>query len=226
MSGSGEPPAFRRKEGDLDDSGTGEGALATLDEVLVAIDQLADADLIRLEKAAGILIGGTEYSDHRELLNEALTRTLSGAKGQPGRHWPKRVPFLIFLTNAMKSIADASRNSSAMKEEILASDLAGAHFEGVDPVELFAPATESVESQIVRVQESHARQARVDTDLAALHARFADDDEVNWIIMGIEDALSPGEIRDLSGMAKTQYETARRRFRRGLEKLFPGRSIQ
>jgi hypothetical protein len=51
-------------------------------------------------------------------------------------------------------------------------------------VELFAPATESVESQIVRAQESHARQARVDADLAALHARFADDDEVNWISRG------------------------------------------
>lgn len=52
---------------------------------------------------------------------------------------------------------------------------------------------------------------------------FANDDEVKWIIMGHKDGHSVSEICELANMTQTQYETARRRFRRGREKLFPGR---
>ena len=57
-------------------------ALTGIGRVQEAISRLSEDDLIRLEKAARILLGGTGYSDPQELINEALVRTLSAATGQ------------------------------------------------------------------------------------------------------------------------------------------------
>jgi RNA polymerase sigma-70 factor (ECF subfamily) len=45
---------------------------------------------------------------------------------------------------------------------------------------------------------------------------FADDPVALQIIMGLAEGLSPEEIRNMSGIARTEYDSARRRMRRAL----------
>ena len=115
---------YYRKGRRLEPAEPSRGAPATHEEVALAIERLSDADLLRLKKAASILLGGTEYSNPMDLLNEALTRSLQGGLGVDGRHWPKGVPFKVFVKNAMKSIADTSRHSLHQTEEVLAGGCA------------------------------------------------------------------------------------------------------
>lgn len=199
------------------------GAPATHDEVASAIERLSDADLLRLEKAASILLGGTEYSNPRELLNEALARALQGGLGADGRHWPQGVPFTVFVKNAMKSIADTSRHSLHQTEEVLARDLVDPDSVAGDPIEVLAKGIPSVEAQALESEARQAKEEQEAADLAALNGHFNHDEQVEWIMMGIQDGIPAHEIQGLSGMTSTQYETAHKRFRRGLEKLFPGR---
>lgn len=196
---------------------------ATHEEVAQAIEGLTDADLIRLDKAAAILLGGTGYASPKDLLHEALARALQGGLGPDGRHWPRDVPFTVFVKNAMKSIADASRHSLPVTEEILAGDLVDSDSVDGDPIEVFGTSVSSVEAQVIELEDCSAEDTQDAEDLAAVNAHFRHDDQVSWIIMGVQDGIPAREIQELSGMSSTQYETAHRRFRRGLEKLFPGR---
>ena len=196
----------------------------TTDDVRQAYEVLTNDELYRLLKAARIFLAGTEYADPQELLNEALLRTLRAANGEKGRHWPKSVPFMAFLIQTMQGLADDSLNSSYIRqtremevlatEALTAEEALGAHgHTHLDVVTLAIGAGERAD------EEDRAKR-----DAARIDTYFAGDDEVGWLVMGHKDGLKAAEIRELSGMSQTQYETARRRFRRGLEKIFPGRS--
>jgi DNA-directed RNA polymerase specialized sigma24 family protein len=197
---------------------------ATIEDVCQAYESLTNDELYRLHKLARVLLAGTEYSDPQDLLNETLVRTLRAANGEKGRHWPKSVPFVAFLGQTMKGLADDSLNSSHIKqtqemealatEALTADEAIGAHGHCYpDVVALAVEAGEIADDRYRAIQDA----ARID-------AHFVGDDEVGWLVMGHKDDLKAAEIRELSGMDQTQYETARRRFRRGLEKVFPGRS--
>ena len=84
-------------------------------------------------------------------------------------------------------------------------------------------ASSDVVEQALEVEETAERRDRAKADADAIDAHFTGDDEITWVIMGLKDGQSATDIREMSGMSGTQYETARKRFRRGLEKLFPGR---
>lgn len=197
---------------------------ASIEDVRQAYESLTNDELYRLHKLARALLSGTEYSDPQDLLNETLVRTLRAANGEKGRHWPKSVPFVSFLGQTMKGLADDSLNSSHIKqtqemealatEALTADEAIGAHGHSYPDVVVLA-----VEAGEVADDRDRAIQ-----DAARIDAHFVGDDEVGWLVMGHKDDLKAAEIRELSGMDQTQYETARRRFRRGLEKLFPGRS--
>ena len=207
----------------MEPAGPSRGTPATHDEVALAIERLSNVELLRLEKAASILLGGTEYSNPRELLNEALARSLQGGLGDDGRHWPQGVPFTVFVKNAMKSIADTSRHSLHQTEEALAGDLVAPDSVESDPIDVLVSGSPSVEAQAIELEARRAKEGQDASDLAALDEHFRHDEQVDWIIMGIQDGVAAREIQELSGMTPTQYETAHKRFRRGLEKLFPGR---
>lgn len=196
----------------------------TVDDVRLAYESLTNDELYRLHKLARVLLVGTEYSHPQDLLNEALVRTLRAANGEKGRHWPKTVPFVAFLIQTMRGLADDSLNSTYIKQtdemEALATQALTAD-EGIGALGHAEPDVVTLAIEAGEIAEIHDRATR---DAARIDAHFAGDDEVGWLIMGHKDALKANEIRDLSGMNQTQYETARRRFRRGLEKLFPGRS--
>lgn len=192
------------------------GPAATLEQIAEAIESLSDADFLRLRKAGSAMLWGTGLAHPDDLVNETLERVLALS-----RKWPTDVPFTTFLVNAMRSVADGIRNLEHQTEEVLASDLVGNDpaDDGEDPMEQFG--TKRLAPETVILTEEVCQRAQA--DLAAIEKHFYNDNEVGWVLMGIEDRLSANEICEMSGMTRTQYETGRKRLRRGIERLFPGR---
>lgn len=205
------------------DSRTPEGA-TTIDAVRAAIDALDGTQWARLYKRASILLGGTQYRDPQELLNEAVVRTLRAANGEHGRHWPASVPFVAYLMQTIRGLASDSRESLAaapLREmETLATDSLSAD-EALGAHGQFHP---DVVTLAIEAGECAEARENAQADVAKIDAFFAGDNEVGWIIEGTKEGLQAKEIRELAEMTPTQYETARKRLRRGLEKLFSSRN--
>ena len=196
---------------------------ATPEDVHQAIGGLSQTDLYRLRKAAIICLAGTEYQDPMELVHEAIVRTMNAANGCKGRHWPKTVPFMAYMIQTIKGLANDSRESLPQRQT---DYIEGMAVEGATAEEVLGGmghCQSDVLIQAVECEESSDTRNRAEADANLIDARFEKDSEVMIIIMGIKDGMTPADIRELGEMSKTQYETARKRFRRGLENLFPGR---
>ena len=200
-----------------------DSADATAEEVCEAIESLSEAELGRIHRAAQYALFGTEYTDPLELLGEAVQRTLEGVGVKGGRHWPRDVHFVAYIIRTMQSIADGSSNSVVQirtaRLEAMAGDEGSAELALAQAGFSFA----DVVQQALDIEETTERLSRAAADAALIEAHFANDEEIQYLIMGDKDDLKPAEIRAASGMNQTQYDTARRRFRRGLNTLMPGR---
>jgi len=187
----------------------------SFDRVVEAIEKLTDLDWTRLRKIAGSFLYGTGFGDADELVNETISRTLAGK-----RKWPPNVEFITFFANAMKSIADGDRNLVYKDEEVSASDLPGHDFDtDSNPMEHFG--SDALSPETILITEEVKRLA--EEDLKIIEDHFKGNEVVEWILMGIEDELAASEIIEMSGMTRTQYESARKSLLRGLDRLFPGR---
>ena len=196
---------------------------ATKEEICSAYTMLTEIELARLERAAKYALWGTEYTDPLELVGEAITRLLEGAGGDGGRHWPIGVEFMACMVRTIQSIADSSLNSNEQKKTKRLAAMAGDDGDMEDV--LFANnhfQTDVVEQAIDEEDESE-RQAAIKADADLIEQHFKNDEQITWIIMGEKDDLKPAELQELSGMTPTEYDSARRRFRRNLDKLMPGR---
>lgn len=200
-----------------------DSADATAEEVCEAIESLSEAELGRIHRAAQYALFGTEYTDPLELLGEAVQRTLEGVGVKGGRHWPRGVHFVAYIIRTMQSIADGSSVSVVQTRtahlQAMAGDEGSAELALAQAGFSFA----DVVQQALDIEETTERLSRAAADAALIEAHFANDEEIQYLIMGDKDDLKPAEIRAASGMNQTQYDTARRRFRRGLNTLMPGR---
>ncbi|MCT8178913.1 hypothetical protein KV106_28690 [Variovorax sp. CY25R-8] len=178
-----------------------------------------------MHRAAQYALFGTEYTDPLELLNEAVQRTLEGVGTKEGRHWPKDVHFVAYIIRTMQSIADGSSKSLTQSRTAYLEAMAGRDGDGDAEWALAKEGFSSpdVVEQALEVEETDERQARAAADAALIEAHFANDEEIQFLIMGDKDGMKPDEVRTVSGMSDTTYNTARRRFRRGLNTLMLGR---
>ena len=198
----------------------------SLDDVRQAIEALSNADNYRLAKAGRACLAGTEYADADELLNETFLRTLRRAAGEKGRFWPRDVPFVAFLIQTMQGLANDSHHSSYVTQTQAIETMAMERVDAEDALGRLGHAHSDVVSLAIEAGERAMERDRASEDTAKIDAFFSGDSEVEWLIMGHKEGLPAGEIRELAGLSQTQYETARRRFRRGVERLFPGRSTK
>lgn len=198
------------------------GERATVEEVRQAIENLTPADTVRLIKAATIALWGSEYTSPQELMNEAVARALSGASGGPGRGWPRNVAFMAFMIKTMQGIANDSLESHAQSrtERYSAMAAEGAEENFLGSLGHFHP---SAEQDATERQEKALRQARAKEDCVVIENHFAGDQVVSAVIMCIKDDMGVSDILAFAEINKTQYETARTKIRRAVEKLFPGR---
>ena len=196
---------------------------ATKEEICTAYAKLTDVELVRLEKAAKYSLWGTEYTDPLELVGEAIARLLEGADGEGGRHWPIDVEFMACMVRTIQSIADASQNSNEQKKTARLAAMAGADGEVEDVLFAHDHFQSDVVRQAIDAEEESERQAAAKADADLIDQHFKTDEQITWIIMGVKEDMKPAEIQELSGMSSTEYDSARRRFRRNLDKLMPGR---
>lgn len=192
------------------------GEPATPDQIEQALEELSDADWMRLRKLATRHLWGTRLASPDDLIGETVDRLLRGK-----RHWPIGLPFIPWMDGAMKSVADGFRNLDRAKLEVLAAELTGddEEFAGREPMDMLAVDCETPLDTMLTVEA----QKEADAARAKLEDHFRGDEEVGWILMGIDEGLRGEEIQEIGEMGKTQYETARKRLRRGIERLFSER---
>lgn len=197
--------------------------LATSDDLRQAIERLTDTELYKLKKAASYLLFGSEYQDPLELLNEAILRAMKAAAGGQGRAWKKSVNFVAFLVMCMRGIANDSVESVAQTRVKRIEELATETLSGEEILAKQGHKHRDAEAIAIESEEMNLREAIARADLDAINKFFEGDDKISWLMMGYTDELTAEDIRSASGMSATEYDTAKRRFRRGLDKVFPGR---
>lgn len=202
--------------------------MATPAELAEALGRLTPDELRRLWRQGNVLALGSDYKSGKELFSEAAKRALIGtsgerADGERGRPWPKSVNLVAFLMECMKSIANSSQNSVRQKvdrrAEALTTEEGEANHELAEP-ERRHP---SVEEEMIEREESAARQAAAAAEVSAIRKLFAQGDVVHDILDGEEMGMSAEEIRQMANLTPTQYDSARRKLRRTVDKYIPGR---
>lgn len=202
---------------------------ANLEEVAEAVANLRPAELLRLKKRAGLQIFGTEYTDPMELLCEAVKRAMvasdpSKHEDERGRPWPiDRVELVAFLSRSMDGLADDSRASLHQARTDRLEVLAG-EAGSTDTVLHDAGYYHSdVVEQAIELEEVLVRQTAAKEDVARIEALFAGDQAVLAVIEGEKEGMSARDVQALFELDETTYDSARRRLRRKVDRLMPGR---
>lgn len=202
---------------------------ASVEELSRALTILTAAERLRLSARARLLVWGTEYTDPQELFNEAVKRALvaaSGSKkdGERGRPWPiDRVPLPAFLSGCMDSIADSSRESLGQTQTDRLEALAGEARDVDTVIHRAGRWNTDVVEQAIEVENTFDRQQRAQADAHAIEAYFRDDQEVLAVIEGEKAEMPVAEVLALFDLDQKTYDTARRRLRRQVDKMMPGR---
>ncbi|MCV2370009.1 hypothetical protein [Roseateles oligotrophus] len=202
---------------------------ANIDELSSALTRLTTAELLRLFARARLLVWGTEYADPKELFNEAVKRALvaaSGSKqdGERGRPWPiDRVQFPAFLSGCMDSIADSSRESVSQTKTDRLEALAGEAGDVDTVIHRAGLWTTDFVDQAIEAEETNERQQRAQADAHVIETHFKDDQDVLAVIEGEKADMPVAEVLALFDLDQKAYDSARRRLRRQVDKLMPGR---
>lgn len=205
---------------------------ASPEEVAEAVANLRPEQLWRLKKRAKLQIFGTEYTDPMELLGEAVRRAMIATdpnkrEDERGRPWPMdRVELPAFLSKSIDGIADDSRQSLQQTatehlEALVGEDrdtgtvLYGAGHYHADVVE-----------HAIELEETLARQGAAKADVDTIERHFVGDQAILAIIEGEKEGMSAREVQALFELDETTYDSARRRLRRKVDKLMPGRRVK
>ena len=183
--------------------------IASIDEIIDALNSLSDADIRRLEIAARFRTIGHNELDWRDLFNEAVTRLLNGS-----RKWPQGVTLVTFLRETMRSVISDYRRGRKNSPILLETELQSGDSQSYDVVENTPVLTDDPE-----------RQASAAETLAKIEAVFRDDSEAMLVIIGMASGKSPTEIQEEANMNPTRYATTQRRIRRALAREFPDKGV-
>jgi hypothetical protein len=202
---------------------------ASPEEVAAAVALLRPDALLRLRKRAELQIGGTEYTNPLELLGEAVKRAMVATDpnkrdDERGRPWPiDRVELPAFLSMSIDSIADASRDSLQMTATERLEALAGEERDVGSVLHGAGHAHPDVVEQACELEEAQARQAAAKADVEAIERHFAGDEVVLAVIEGEKAGMPAREVQEMFAYDEKTYDSARRRLRRQVDKLMPGR---
>ncbi|WP_158918698.1 hypothetical protein [Caulobacter sp. S45] len=180
-------------------------AALDIEEVRDAVAALTTADRLRLQRI-GATYGVSVGLEGMDLVNEAISRALSGA-----RACPKDVPLIIFLRNVMRSIASSER-AKVMEEPMLESITHGLDDRSAV---LDRPSSGRNAEERVLAQEDAAGR------LKALEQLFVDDEDAQLVLMGDLDEMPAADIRAMNSWSEQDYASVRRRMRRKLSVAYP-----
>jgi RNA polymerase sigma-70 factor (ECF subfamily) len=157
----------------------------------LALELVTPMDLLRLKSIARLHARGLPPDvTGDDLLQEAITRVLTGKRVKPGG-----VPMVAFLAGIMRSLrTDHLRRGRRHRR-----------CDGDEKrVELMDPSAD-LDRALIAAEE-----------LAHLRALFVTDPVALSIIGGLADGLEPELIREKFGINRTSYDSARKRMRRCL----------
>lgn len=179
-------------------------ATRSRDEIVDAIRNLMPADWARLRKVAHRYSFGRPIEPD-DLLQEGFLRALDSRK------CPKHVDVVKFLAEAMRSIAHGEAEKAEYRLTLVSIDKTGD--EQNQALDHKDPDPNSEETM---VSEQDAALIRT-----ALLALFDDDAIARDIVEGTMEDLSAEELRELTGLDKTAYDSKRRFIRRTIDKAYP-----
>lgn len=175
---------------------------------------LANRDWKALHVAARALLGAIVGHAPDDLVQEALLRVLRGT-----RRWPEDIPFVVFLKNVMRSVADEWRTGS-----IASHELSGVLGDGTAPDEdeagarLDAVSQEPSPEELAMIAErAHLSKSRTEQILTA----FDGNEEASAILMGRMDGVAAETIRQMFSIDRLRYDTASKQIWRYLSDSFP-----
>jgi DNA-directed RNA polymerase specialized sigma24 family protein len=173
---------------------------ATATEIESAIQGLTDADLTRLRKFAGSLLGKSPrgrstYTTPYDLINTAIVKTLEGV-----RIWRSDLPFVTHLFSVMRSTIFHDANSKRVKS--LADD---------QPKDDIADTTAESPEDMALTIENDREAGEI---LNGICDHFKTDADATNVLEGSRAGYSGREIMDYFGMTKKQFEAAWKRIRR------------
>ena len=186
------------------------GKVATLrsrDEIAAAIRLLTPADLARLKMVARKYAFGRPIEPD-DLLQEAYLRALDS------RTCPAHVDVVKFLAEAMRSIAHGEAEKMEYKRTFVPIAATG---EQVDEACSVPDETGDPETQIM-VAQSAERCVAIHASIVAL---FDDDMIAKMVLEGVMEDLPAEEVRELTGLDKTAYDSKRKLLRRRIDKQYP-----
>jgi DNA-directed RNA polymerase specialized sigma24 family protein len=166
----------------------GRPAAPTPRDVGAALAALSEEDLLRL-RAIARLRGRSlppGAMSWSDLLHEAVLRALTGV-----RPWPPDVPLLAFLAGVMRSLCDEQWRRRRRQDHL--------------PIFLDSGGSDDPERTCAAAEA-----------LAAIQRLFASDEAALKVITGITRGMTAEDIRRHYGLTAGQYDTTRRRIRRGL----------
>jgi DNA-directed RNA polymerase specialized sigma24 family protein len=170
-------------------------------QAVLTLGIASEMELLRLKTIARVYARGLPPDvAWDDLLQEALTRIISGA-----RQKPEGVTIVAFVAGIMRSLKAEHWRRVLRRtggRESPRIDLIGKH--APQELDLRDPAP-GPERSLMAQQE-----------LSAIERLFADDVAVLKIITGLGQGLSAEQIRLAMGISKTEYGTVRKRLRRAL----------
>jgi len=170
-------------------------------EQALALKLVTEMDLLRLKAIARLHARGLPPDvGWDDLLQEAITRVLVGS-----RKVPEDVPMVAFIAGIMRSLRTEHWRRHARgfgHERVLLDHTAGEPER--DIVELRDPSP------------TPERALAAEQELAAIARLFADDPVALRILACLGEGMSAEQIRVVTGLSKTDYDSARKRMRRAL----------
>ena len=182
--------------------------VASRQDVLVGLRGLTAADLRRLKGIARVRAFGLHEVEWQDLLQEAVVRTLDGA-----RQWPVGVSLVVFLRETMRSIASEHWRRRRIDPIVLAPPLRD------PPSDVEATILDSV----VDPTADPEHDAAAAETLARIEQAFEGDLEALHVLWGMAFGKSPTEIQDEGQMDARRYASTQRRIRRTIAREFPDR---
>jgi len=170
------------------------------DEIVLAIRNLTPAEWARLKRVARKYAAGRPFEPD-DLLQETILRAIDS------RACPVGVDVVRFLAEAMRSVAHGEGEKAGYKLSLVPIAKSYEAMTVSDP----AP---NVEARMIT--EEGAGNIR-----RAILALFDDDPQARDIVEGTMAEMSAAELRELTGLSLTAYNTMRRLIRRRIDNAFP-----
>jgi DNA-directed RNA polymerase specialized sigma24 family protein len=166
-------------------------------QTLLALGSVSRMDLLRLKAIARIYARGLQPEGvWEDLLQEALTRVLTGSRLQPDG-----VPVVVFVAGILRSLrADYWRRARRESRD--------------GNVRIDDESEELVGLALADSAPGPERALEDWQQLTLIRMLFAADPAALKIIDGVSAGLSAEQIRRSSGLSKVEYDSTRRRMRR------------